>query len=156
MECIVVGESGGKSMRPPTKRAPMAEHSSATESHSLNGRRAFWAAVGAVFLGAEAFAVAIFFGLEPTAGVSLVILALVAGLWITEAVPLYVTSVIILLLGAVWLDAGDGGGQGAVSLAVLLGHHPALSRRVCPLGVVAQVPARWANGASDPGRAGRR
>lgn len=42
-------------------------------------------------------------GLTPAAGVALVILLVAALLWITEVIPLFVTSLIILVLNVTWL-----------------------------------------------------
>jgi sodium-dependent dicarboxylate transporter 2/3/5 len=42
-------------------------------------------------------------GIPKTAAITLVILCVAAALWITEAVPLFVTSFIILFLSLIWL-----------------------------------------------------
>jgi len=53
---------------------------------------------GAVFSGASDS-----WGMPRSAAITLVILTIAAGLWVTEAIPLFVTSFIILFLSLTWL-----------------------------------------------------
>ncbi len=52
-------------------------------------------------------------GMDEAGGVALVILLAAAVLWVTEAVPLFVTSLLILFLSLVWLGPVLGRGGGA-------------------------------------------